>query len=106
MRFRLLAALPLDVKVRGITYHLEFVEVPISGMWQLRASYPDGHWICAFHGSQEGLRQAVYQHGVECDPAMKAMTIFEELVKDGRASRIGATWNPFPKAKRPWQRPK
>ena len=37
-RFRLLADLPLDVAFKSVTYRLATVEVPLSGLWQLKAS--------------------------------------------------------------------
>lgn len=86
-RFRLLASLPFEVAFKRITYRLAIVQVPVSGMWQLRASYPGGYWLCAFRASEEALRKEVYKDGVELEQATVARTIFERLVKEGRAER-------------------
>jgi hypothetical protein len=87
-RFRLLAATPLEVAFKSITYRLEVVQVPVSGMWQLRARYPDGYCLCAYQASEEALRKEVYVDGLEFDRATMTRVIFEQLVKEGRA---GAT---------------
>lgn len=79
-----------DSQDKSIICRLAIVQVPVSGMWQLRASYPGGYWLCAFRGSEEALRMAVYEEGLELDRAMMARTIFERLVKEGRAETVGA----------------
>ena len=84
IRFRLLADLPLEVAACGITYRLENVQVPVSGLWQLRASYAGGYWLCAYAASEEKLRRTVYQDGLE--PAAEVVrAVFERLAKEGRA---------------------
>jgi hypothetical protein len=87
-RFRLLAELPLEVAFKSITYRLEIAEVPVSGLWQLEARWPGGYWLCAHAGSEANLRQAVYAVGLELEPATMARTIFERLVKEGRAEAL------------------
>ena len=47
-RFRLLADLPLDVAFKSITYRLAVAEVPVSGLWQLRATWPGGYWLYVY----------------------------------------------------------
>lgn len=84
-RFCLLASLPLDDFFKSITYRLAVVQVPVSGMWQLRASYPGGYWLCAYQASEEALRKDVYEEEVGLERATVARTIFERLVKEGRA---------------------
>ena len=84
-RFRLLADLPFEVAFKSITYRLAIVQVPVSGLWQLRASYPAGYWLCAHAGSEEALRQALYGEGLLLEPATVPRTIFDRLVKEGRA---------------------
>ena len=89
-RFRLLADLPLEVAFKSITYRLAIVQLTVSGIWQLRASYPGGYWICAYAGSEKTLRAAVYRAGMELDRATVARVMFERLVKDGRAEVVAA----------------
>ena len=84
MRSRLLAPLPLAVIFKSVTYWLEVVQVPVSGRWQLRASWPSGYWLCACRESEEELRKAIYGDGIELAPATVAWTIFERLGKEGR----------------------
>jgi hypothetical protein len=88
--FRLLADLPLEVAFTTITYRLEVVEVPVSGVWQLRASYPGGYWLCTYQASEEALRKEVYLDGLEFGLATITRVIFERLVKEGRAETVGA----------------
>jgi hypothetical protein len=73
-RFRLLAELPLDVAFKSITYRLEVTQVPVSGMWQLRASWSGGYWLCAYRSTEETLRRAVSQEGLELERATVART--------------------------------
>lgn len=40
VRFRLLTATPHEVAFKSSTYRLEVVQVPVSGMWQLRHTGP------------------------------------------------------------------
>ena len=89
-RFRLLADLPLEVAFKSITYRLAIVQLPVSGIWQLRASYPGGYWLCEYAGSEKALRAAVYWAGLELEKATVTRVIFERLVKEGRAERVGA----------------
>ena len=71
--------------MKSITYRLEIAQVPVSGMWQLRASWSGGYWLCAYRSSEEELRKAIYEDGLELERAPVARTIFEQLVKEGRA---------------------
>jgi hypothetical protein len=87
-RFRLLADLPLEVAFKSITYRLAIMQVPVSGMWQLEARWSGGYWLCAYRSSEEKLRKAVYGEGLELERATVARTIFERLVKEGRAARF------------------
>lgn len=85
---RLTADLPLEVAFKSITYRLEIVQVPVSGMWQLRASYPGGYWLCAYQASEEALRKEVCEEGVGLERATVARVVFERLVKEGRAEGV------------------
>ena len=89
-RFRLLAALPLDVAFRGITYRLAVAQVPVAGLWQLEARGPGGFWLIAHAGSEEALRRRLYKEGVEFGRATVGRTIFERLVKEGWAEMVAA----------------
>ena len=51
----------------------------------MRASYPGSYWLCAYRATEEALRKEVYEEGLELDRATVARTIFERLVKEGRA---------------------
>ena len=83
-RFRLLADLPLEVAAGGVTYRLEVVQVPVSGLWQLRASCAGGYWLCAYAPSEEKLRRMVYQDGLA--PAAGIMrAVMKMLVTEKRA---------------------
>ena len=88
-RFRLLADLPLEVAFQSITHRLEIAPVPVSGMWQLRASWSGGYWLCVYRSSEEALREAIHEEGLELERAMVARMIFERLVKVGRAEVVG-----------------
>ena len=57
-------------------------------MWQLRASYPGGYWLCAYQTSEGALRKDVYEEGLELETATVARVIFERLVKEGRAEMV------------------
>ena len=57
-------------------------------MWQLRASYPGGYWLCAYRASEEALRKDVYEDGLEWERATVARVIFERLVNEGRAELV------------------
>lgn len=87
-RFRLLAAIPFEVAFTSITYRLEILQVPVSGMWQLRACYPGGFWLCAYQATEAALRKDICEEGVELEMATVARVIFERLVKDGRAEVV------------------
>ena len=87
-RFRLLAATPLEVAFTSITYRLEILQVPVSGMWQLRATYPGGYWLCTYQASEEALRKEVCERGVVLETATVTRVIFERLVKEGRAEVV------------------
>ena len=88
-RFRLLAVTPLKVAFPSITYRLEILQMPVSGMWQLRATYPGGYWLCAYQASEEALRKEVYVDGLEYTLATVSRVIFERLVKEGQAETVG-----------------
>jgi hypothetical protein len=60
----------------------------VSGLWQLEARWSGGYWLCAHRGSEEGLRAAVYEEGLELGRATIARTIFDWLVKEGRAEVV------------------
>jgi hypothetical protein len=77
--------MPVEVVSRSITYRLAIVQVPVSGMWQLRASYSGGYWLCAYRATEEALRKGVCGEGLDLERATVARTIFERLVKEGRA---------------------
>ena len=87
-RFRLLADTPLEVAFKDVTYRLELLELPVSGLWQLRASYAGGYWSCVLRSSEADLRKAVFEAGVDLEQATVARTIFERLVKTGRAEIV------------------
>ena len=89
-RFRLLADLPLEVAFKSISYRLEIAQVPVSGMWQLRATYSGGYWLCAYQSSEAALRKAIFEEGLEPERATVARTIFERLLKEGRAEVVVA----------------
>lgn len=81
-RLRLLADLPLEIEARGITHRFEIVPVPVSGLWQLRASYPGGYWLCAYAADEDKVRRAVYRDGPK--PAARLVrAVFERLVMEG-----------------------
>jgi hypothetical protein len=90
-RFRLLAALPLTIAFKSITYQLDIAQVPVSGLWQLEARWPGGFWLVAHASSEVALRKAVYAEGVELRRAMVARTIFERLVKEGQAELVAGS---------------
>lgn len=87
-RFRLVARLPLSVVSKGVTYSLTMVPVPVSDQWHLSARWPGGHWLVAYAGGEEALREMIYAKGVELQPATVARMIFDQLVKDGRAESM------------------
>jgi hypothetical protein len=87
-RFRLLADLPFEIAFKSITYRLAIAQVPVSGLWQLEARWPGGYWLCAHRGSEGALRKAIYGEGLELERATVARTIFERLVKEGRAEAM------------------
>lgn len=84
-RIRLLTALPLEVAFTSITYRLAIVQVPVSGVWQLEARWAGGYWLCAHDSSEAKLRKMLFETGVEFERATVAHTIFDRLVKEGRA---------------------
>jgi hypothetical protein len=88
-RFRLLADLPLEVAFKSLADRLAIVQVPVSGMWQLRASWSGGYWLCAYRESEEALRKAVYGEGLELGRATVPHAVFERLVELGRAEVVG-----------------
>ena len=89
VRIRLLADLPLDVAFTGITYRLEIAQVAVSGLWRLVARYGGGYWLCAYRVSEEVLRRAIYEGGLEFAGSTVPRVIFERLVKEGRAETVG-----------------
>jgi hypothetical protein len=68
IRLRLLAALPLEVAFKSVTYRLAIAQVPASGNWQLQAIGPGGFWLCAHPGSEDAIRAAVCGEGLELGP--------------------------------------
>jgi hypothetical protein len=84
-RFRLLAALPLDVAFRGVTDRLAISQMPVSGAWQLRAEWPSGFWLCGHAASEQALRKAVSEDGLELRRSTVPWLIFERLVKERMA---------------------
>jgi hypothetical protein len=87
-RIRLVAALPLEVAFKSITYRLAIAQVPVSGMWQLEARWAGGYWLCAHDGSEAKLRKMLFKTGVEFERATVAHTIFGRLVTEGRAEVV------------------
>ena len=61
--------------------------LPVSRMWQLKASWSRGYWLLAHAGSEEALRKTVYREGLELGQATVARTIIKRLVTEGRAER-------------------
>jgi hypothetical protein len=60
-------------------------------MWQLRASWSGGYWLCAYQASEEALRKAIYEEGLQFGRGTVTRVIFEQLVKDGRAEVVRAS---------------
>ena len=87
-RFRLIAPLPLEVVFPSITYRLRINQVPISGTWQCEAEGPNGHYICAFQGSEERLRRDLFEDGIEISNTTVLHVIFRRLVQDARAELV------------------
>lgn len=88
-RFCVLAKLPLEIVFKRVTYRLAIAQVPVSSMWHLEARWPGGYWLCAYADSEAKLRKTLCETGVELGRATMPRTIFERLVKEGRAEVVG-----------------
>jgi hypothetical protein len=85
VRFHLLADLPLEAVSRIVTDRLEIAQVPVRGMWQLKACYDQGCARCMYRASDAELRKAVHVEGLALEGATVTWVISERLVKEGRA---------------------
>lgn len=63
-RFRLLADLPLEVAFKSVADRLAIVQVPVSGMWQLRASWSRGLLAVRVSQRREGVAEGDLRGGV------------------------------------------